>query len=381
MDDHNSSSFPTGVEQLLASTVLGGAAPWLSGTAEEAADEFFDAAQEHGVAALLAHAAGRSTAARDWPERLRDRLRTHHTAEVAREVLRRTELERVLSALARGGVSAVLMKGAPLAYSHYPHPWLRPRVDTDLLIELQRRSAAFEVMTAEGYSPGTDFSGELVTHQHEWERVDRHGLRHVFDIHTRVANPHLFARVFEFPELVSRATPVPALGPAARGLDAVDAVLLAAMHRVAHHYASNRLIWLYDVHLLVGGMDEVELRQLVTRATSKRIRAVTADAITVAGERFGAPMPPALAALAELPSGRVEATAWFLDTGRTKVDILLDDLRVLNGWRAKVRLILEHLFPPAAYIRQAYAVSHPVILPLAYTHRILTGVAGWFKRH
>ena len=134
------------------------------------------------------------------------------------------------------------MKGAPLAYSHYPHPWMRPRADTDLLIAPECRHASAGVMTAEGYASGTGFSGELVTHQHVWERVDRQGLRHLFDIHTRVANPFPFAGSFEFRELASRAVPIQALGRVDRGLCAVDALLVAAAHRAAHHYGSNRII-------------------------------------------------------------------------------------------------------------------------------------------
>ena len=279
-----------------------------------------EAAHDHGVAALLARAVAHPTGP-GWLAPLRDSLQAHVTAEAVTEVLRRAEVERVVSAFDRGGVPALLIKGAQLAYSHYPYLWMRPRVDTDLLIEPECRVASIEVMRAEGYLPGTGFSGELVTHQHMWERVDRQGLRHIFDIHTRVANPHLFARVLQFRELASRAEPVPALGPAARAPGAADAVLLAAVHRAAHHYGSNRLIWLYDIHLLVGGMDEGQLRQLVARATSKGIRAVTADAITAAGERFGVPVAPALAAVVE-SSGRAEATASFLKPDRTKVDIL-----------------------------------------------------------
>jgi hypothetical protein len=109
-------------------------------------------------------------------------------------------------------------------------------------------------------------------------------------------------------------------------------VVLLAVLCAAHHYASNRLIWLYDIHLLANGMDDGQLRQLVARATSKGVRAVTAEAITAAGERFDVPVPPALV---ESPSGRAEATASFLEPGRTKVDILREDLRALPGrWDA-----------------------------------------------
>ena len=358
----------------------GTAAPWPQDADDRFADEVLRAAHDHGVEALLA-APVTHPAAPAWPARLRDRLRAQVRAEAATEVLRRAEVERMLSVLERRGVPALLMKGAPLAYSHYPRPWLRPRVDTDLLIAPGRQPACVEVMTAEGYALGTGFSGELVTHQHEWEQIDRHGLRHVFDIHTRAANPHLFAGLLEFPELASRAVAVPGLGPSARGLAAVDALLLACVHRVAHHYGTNRLIWLYDIRLLLGAMDDAERRQWVERAKAKGIRAVTAAAVTAACERFGQPVPPLVAALAVSASEPAEATASFLEPGRTKVDILLADLRVLPGWRPRIRLVLEHLFPPAAYMRQAYAVSHPAMLSLVYVHRILAGVARWFRRH
>lgn len=133
-----------------------------------------------------------------------------------------------------------------------------------------------------------------------------------------------------------------------------------------------------DIHLLVGGMDGGERRQLAARATSQGTLAVTVDAITAAGERFGVPVLPALV---DSPSVRAAATWSCLEPGRTMVDMLREDPRVLPGWRAMAQLVLEHLFPPAAYMRQAYAVSHPIVLPQAYTYRILTGVARSFRRH
>ena len=375
-----STSAPDLIEQLLAAGVTGTAAPWPRVVDGRFVDAMVEAAHDHGVAALLARAVPHAGEP-DWLAPLREGLRPHVTGEAATEMLRRAEVARVVSVLARGGVGCLLMKGAPLAYSHYSSPWMRPRVDTDLLIEPEDREASIEVMTAEGYAPGTGFSGELVTHQHTWERMDWLGLRHLFDIHTRVANPQLFARVLEFRELDSRAVAVPVLGPTARGLSAVDALLLAAVHRAAHHYGSNRLIWLYDIHLLIGGMDDGERVQLAERAIAKGIQVVTADAILAAATRFGVEMSSALRIFVESAPERAEATASFLVPGLTKVDILLHDLRALPRWRSKGRLILEHLFPPASYMRQVYAVSHPAVLPWVYTHRILSGVAKWFRRH
>jgi len=74
-----------------------------------------------------------------------------------------------------------------------------------------------------------------------------------------------------------------------------------------------------------------------------------------------------------------EPTAVFLESGRTKTDILISDLGTLRGWRPKLRLIREHLFPPAAYMRRAYGPVGPVLLPFTYLHRMATGVGKWFR--
>jgi hypothetical protein len=60
-----------------------------------------------------------------------------------------------------------------------------------------------------------------------------------------------------------------------------------------------------------------------------------------------------------------------------KVDILASDLKALPGWRQRLRLLREHVFPPAGYIRRRYAVSSPLALPALYAHRFVTGAFKW----
>jgi hypothetical protein len=42
--------------------------------------------------------------------------------------------------------------------------------------------------------------------------------------------------------------------PSARGLSSVDALVLTAVHRIAHEFDSERLIWLYDIDLIARGL-------------------------------------------------------------------------------------------------------------------------------
>ena len=54
--------------------------------------------------------------------------------QAGEELLRGAETRAVLDALTRAGISPILIKGTPLAYTVYDAPALRPREDTDLLI-------------------------------------------------------------------------------------------------------------------------------------------------------------------------------------------------------------------------------------------------------
>jgi hypothetical protein len=60
-----------------------------------------------------------------------------------------------------------------------------------------------------------------------------------------------------------------------------------------------------------------------------------------------------------------------------KLDVLRSDLAALQGWRAKRKLLGEHLFPPPAYMRERYGIRTPALLPFSYAWRMVRGGAGW----
>jgi hypothetical protein len=56
---------------------------------------------------------------------------------------------------------------------------------------------------------------------------------------------------------------------------------------------------------------------------------------------------------------------------------LKSDLRAVRGWTPKIRLLREHLFPAAAFVRSRYGSDTPLLF--AYIARILAGVGKWFR--
>jgi hypothetical protein len=313
-----------------------------------------------------------------WPDDLLADAARDARASAVLELAQRRELDRVTRALAERGIAAAVFKGAALAYTVYADPSLRPREDTDLLIEHENVAAAGAALAAIGYREDVDAGGEVSTHQRHWSRVDGGGLRHACDVHWRAANPHVFASAVSTAALIAGAVPAPAVGNALRVVNAEDALLIAAMHRVAHHDGSD-LLWLYDVHLIAESMSADQARAVCERASSAGMGAVLAAALMAARTLFDTPLGDAAVAWCASSVESSEPSAAFLRGDLRAADVMWSDLRAIGGWRSRLRLIRERLFPPAAYMH-ARAGSGAIPLPLLYARRLWRGVPRWLSR-
>lgn len=367
------------MEHLLTAILRGEPVSWPpdEGPAQQA--RFLEATARHGVTPLVAHQLYGAQMLSRWPEELRESLRQAARQAVLTEVVLRRELQRVLSALAAAQVRPVLMKGAALAYLHYPDPCLRPRYDADLLIRKVDIVAVTRIMQELGYRRSPKTSGDLVMSQFEFVKEDRSRVLHAYDFHWKIANPTLFADLLSFEEVVTRSIGVPPLGEHARALGQIDALLLVCIHRVAHHHDSGKLLWLYDIHLLANGMDRQAGEQFAALAAQKGVRAVCARGLTLAQQWFNTKVAgDVMETLAARDSA--EPSEVYLGGHLRKVDMLRSDLKALGGWSARWQLLREHLFPPPAYMRERYAVSSSLLLPALYAHRVVRGAWKWFRR-
>ncbi|HXG55011.1 MAG TPA: nucleotidyltransferase family protein [Vicinamibacterales bacterium] len=323
----------------------------------------------HRVAALVL----RSTAAGRLPADASVALFNSAREQAALTVVRERELRRVVDALASEGVDALLMKGAHLAYAMYPDPVLRPRDDTDLLVRPGQRDTVTRVFQSLGYSPSPAISGAAVHGQTIFDRADIPAGD--FDVHWRFAGPPLAADLFDFDALWSRSREVPALSPFARGPGRADAITIAAVHLVAHHRHDQRLLWLYDVYLLVGGLNEDECAAFARHVRDTRMSAICADVIRSVEARF--PTERGARLLSGWRDAGDEPSAALL-TPRGPLQQVRLDVRATRGWRARGVLLAAHLFPPADYMRTSYAPRSVAPLAWLYARRIISGAVKWF---
>ena len=364
------------MRELLTAILRGEATEWPAAR-PDAELRFLESALYHGVEPLVAWRLRGVGAFERWPATIRTGLRSAAARQAMVEELLHDELSDILMRLAETGIHPLVMKGAGLAYTHYVHPCLRPRSDTDLLIRAADTIAAIRVLESRGYARPNRTSGELVSYQSPFVKTDRHGVRHVYDLHWKIANPQLFADFLLFDELEADAIPVVALGTHARTLGHVHALLLACVHRVAHHHDADQLIWLYDIHLLASGIDQRQAHEFARWAADKRVAAICAASVARAQQEFNTGLDVEL--LDKLRATGDEPSRGYLRHRRRQVEILASDLGALPRWRSRLQLLRELAFPPAPYMLDTYGVSSLALLPPLYIHRLVRGIGRWCR--
>ena len=322
-----------------------------------------DALAEHGVTPLVYRATHLPA------------LRAEAIRAAGVEQHRLGDLRQVLAALAGRGVEILILKGSALAYDIYEEPELRPRGDTDLLIRPEALPEAREVFTGLGFreTPGSG---------------DEHGVRqamftrggHTYDVHWAIANTPVLAGALTFDELFARSIALPRVSPHARGLCRVDALLLACIHRVAHHHDSERLIWLCDIALLRDRMTAGEHAEFWRLAAERRIVGICARSVDLADDWMS--RPPRHRAeefLTENEMRRDEPSLGLMNRRITRGRVLAANLRALP-WGSRARRLWQLAFPPAAFMERSFGTRSRMALPWLYVYRGARGVARLFRR-
>jgi len=379
--------------ELVCRALRGEPIDWSAVTSSDARDTFM-VAEAEGVHLLLADRLWRDRSAEPCPEFLcvqgEAMLRDHAVAEQ----IGRRELRNVLGALRHEGIRPLLFKGAALAFTHYPDPALRPHVDVDLLVRAHDVRMADEVFSRLGYTCSPCVTGELVrsgasdaaieqylvSSQIPYHKSDRYGFAHAFDLHWNVSIPREFARLLTFDELYADAVSLAPLDSAAQAVGPLHALMIACVHRVAHHQNDDRLIWLYDIHLLTEALGDNEVREFVRLTRAKGIAAICEQGLSLAHAAFHTRLPVDLITELRAEAAAGERSATYLRRDMRKIDVLWSDLAAADSWRERVRLVAGHVFPPPGYMYKVYRTKSRLALPFLYSRRVIGGASAWCRR-
>lgn len=327
-----------------------------------------DVAQDEGVVVLLfdalAAAGAESSAAA---------LRPTAMGSIAKELGRLAEARHVLGALSHACVPALVLKGTALAYWRYPKPAQRSRCDFDVLVR-DKASAVHAVTALQAI--GYEMSGVEMPDACDFEvalqRRAGGGSLHRIDLHWRLLNNAMLAAGWDFDVLWRRSMEIPALMPGARGLGAVDALIHAALHRLTNipYDQQDRLIWLYDVHLLAQGLDAGQWRDALQACEQKDVAAPLLDAVSASRSAFDTVMPPEVEAALQTMA---RASHWQL---RGALDAGALDRAHLGAllWREKPIWLWRKLVPSPQFMRYRYGAVGVLGLLRAYLGRWWVGV-------
>lgn len=330
----------------------------------------------HGITALLW---AKAATLEQVPRRLlADAFARSFPLHLARELALRGELGLVLSAANERGLVPLVLKGTSLAYSLYPEPSVRQRHDTDLLVAPDDKGAMVELLQTLGYT------GDLIAGEH-WATSERTFTKELgpsvtcrLDMHWRLSNSPMFWHPdVEYPSLRAGAQALPRLHDQARCPRRSTLLLHACIHRAGHfnapmtvngdaYVAANRLIWLYDLHLLAASCGDADWHEFLDSATRMRVREISRLALEASGSRFHTPMPSWV--VEALATRQGEASTAHITSREWRVKYL--EFQALPSLAAQLGWLREHLMPRRDYMRARFGRGSRVPLIALHMKRL-----------
>ena len=354
---------------LLGSIIRGEHPAWPGDVDGDLEGLFLQRAQYHGVSTLIFGLLRGSAAWQALPAGLQDRLTQAVRHETAWDLQRNHRTEQVLQKLGKQGVRVLLIKGAALARTLYASPGFRSRCDTDLFIQPGDIDKVQQILKAAGFEVLTP-----IFKRHQFSAVsnisDDSSIR--LDIHWRVLNAARYARAIGFDDAWEHACATPGLA-GVRTLGPPHSLLLACLHRWGNErHDRNRLIWLYDIHLLIGSMAPGQLEEFVRMALRPGLRAACADGLRSAREYLRTAMPGELAGLLEAVDPPVNFRRRYRESF---LALLLDDLRYLPDAKSRMGLVREVLLPSPQSLLTQYGKVNRLWLPWLYLRQWVVGLS------
>jgi hypothetical protein len=338
--------------------------------------ELRELAEHHGFLTWLADAALATDVAAD--DALRSVLTGHLRDAIVRDLLQQAATRRVVDALAGASIRTIVLKGEHVARAFYPKPYLRPRSDADLFIAPTDRSSARAVVERLGYVLLPHVRGDAIMAEMQFTRTDVTGFAHAIDVHWHAVTPHPFRSILPFDEAWLRSTSIAALGPAALGLSAPDALLLAIVHLAVHHPCDARLMWIADVDLIARTLTPTGWAAFEAATERAGVCAIARQALLSAARFFSTPLPEGFGGrLASRAAGEALAREYLVP--RSRAARLASELRSLPRWQDRAAVVYQHVVPDAEYMRQRYG-ANGLALGWAYMWRAARGARAWLTR-
>jgi len=327
-------------------------------------DQLISVCKSQGVSAIIYKKIEHLPCEGNAATKFKNSLNNEYKIQSLVNMLRQTEEARVLTELKNVDINPILLKGAGISQTHYPQAELRERTDCDLFINLNDIEKTRKLLSKQGYSLGRS---TYRSHQFSVTSNPGRSIYVSFDIHWRISNAPQFAQTINYQEALLNSIPL-STPPRALVLNPQYALLLACMHRLGNsNHDKNMLKWIYDIHLLILNMPTRELELFTELANKKDLSTVCLDGFERTQELFHTIIPSSILSSLSQHAATAQKTNRFR---KSQLGLIIDDLKLLPGWTAKYKLIIEHVFPDFEYLLSKYPNKGKAWIPLLWLHHL-----------
>ena len=295
--------------------------------------------QEHRLAPLFRYKLQDTPWRRSLPPSLWSVWEGEYHFQLRETVLNQERFRRLLEIFRDKGIEPVVIKGVHLAEVYYPSPVLRPMDDIDILIRKEDQGEVRQALAQEGWRIWEEAPGG---HKAVFLNRDR-GPRLFLEIHTDLQSPGRRDPSFsiEVADFHRAVRPGKLYGVEALVLEPTSNLLYLSYHNT--HHDLFRLIWFYDLHLLIEKSgSEIDWKRLLERAKTARSLTHTYYALLITKDLFGSAVPEDFLREASPPAWKRALVRPFLNPkqvlrGKAAIPLLqrllLNDKWSLGAWR------------------------------------------------
>jgi hypothetical protein len=338
-------------------------------------------ARFHGLSPLL-HAALDARPRADAPTDILEALTDVHRSSALATAAKYHELETLLPLLHAAELPCIVLKGAALAKWLYPAPDLRPFGDVDLLVQAHDAPRLRDLLQTRGYRASDELAeGFRDAYYSEMAFVQSAPPHLALDAHWHLFVPLYFRARMDVEWFWKHTIEYPLGTQSVMILHPTAQLLHLTVHASLNHQHAPRLLWLYDLALLLTQHGaEIDWDAAAAFARASRVTRSASDILAQMEQWWGVAAPaPFLQTLKDTRVAFGERIAFAFTAARHNQARVLSDAFGAPGVGNKLRYGLRHLFPDAAYMTQHYRVRHPALLSWYYLKRVLQS-GGKFAR-
>lgn len=335
--------------------------------------ELVKRARYQGVSLLLYAALD----ARNWenvPAFARSELLELYRSSALASATAYYELNNLLPNFYAAKIPVIVLKGAALAKWLYPAPALRPFSDLDFLIPQAHAAQMTELLQTRGYVPSNELArGFRAAYYSEMAFYKNAAPRTAVDLHWNLFVPLFYRRRMALEWFWQHTQEFSFGAHSAQIFDAAAHFVHLAVHASLNHQNAPRLIWLYDLALLVTRRaNELDWDAAIAYTHASQLAYSVHEILRQTIETWQLEFPTDLAAAFRPRNTRWSERIAFRLTGASQNQArVVTDALAAPRWRDKLGYAARHLVPDARYMQKRYHIQKRWQLPFYYARRLV----------